>query len=374
MTTTVKLNAANGNISRLFRPLKIGRMRLQQRIAMCPMTRCRTIPGRVPNSLVKEYYGQRACVPGTLIISEGIVASETMGGGYPSPGIWSKEQISAWKEVTEEVHRKGCFIVAQLFGFGRSATEDVTKAEGIDLVGPSAIPMGENDPTPRAMTIEEVEQLVEDFAMASRNAIEAGFDGVECHGANGYLLDQFLRDTANQRDDIYGGSIENRSRIVERVLEAMVQAVGADRVGLRLSPFGAFQGMAMVDTIPQHEHLIRKANKMNLMYLSIVEGRISGSIDQEPAGSIEFAYRLWDGPMLVAGAFTSDRARDLVDGAHGDRDVVVLFGRLFVSNPDLVYKIKEGLSLNEYDRSTFYTQDAHGYLDYPTSKEFRMAK
>jgi NADPH2 dehydrogenase len=309
-------------------------------------------------------------VPGTLIITEGIVISRKMVGGFPSPGIWSQEQIAAWKEVAEEVHRQGCFIVAQLFAFGRAATEAGLNKEGLDLVGPSAIPIDQGSPTPRAMTIEEIKEVIEDFATASQNAISAGFDGVECHGANGYLLNQFLQESSNQRHDLYGGSIENRSRIVDEVLKAMVNAVGADRVGLRLSPFSPFQGMSVPDPIPQHEDVIQKAKDLGLMYLSMIEGRISGTVDVNTSGNLDFAYRLWEGPLLVAGGYTTEKAKSLVDVERPQRDIVVMFGRDFVSNPDLVDRVKHGLALNKYDRATFYTQTAEGYIDYPTAQGF----
>ncbi|KAK0383252.1 hypothetical protein NLU13_9165 [Sarocladium strictum] len=364
--------------SRLFEPVKIGTMQLQHRIAMCPMTRCRVTDGYVPSPLVKEYYKQRACVPGTLLVSEGIVVSKSMVGGFPSPGIWSPEQIAAWKEVTREVHGQGSFIVAQLFGFGRAATEEGLRREGIDHVGPSAVPIDRHHPTPRAMTVAEIKQVVEDFATASRNATEAGFDGVECHGANGYLLNQFMSENANRRDDLYGGSIENRSRLVEEVLKAMVDAVGPDRVGLRLSPFSPFQGMSVPDPVPQHEHVIRKANSLGLMYLSMVEARISGSTDDDddakPAGDIDFSYDSWDGPILVAGGYTAGSARELVDVKRPQSDVVVMFGRHFVSNPDLVHRVKAGLPFSEYDRATFYINSSEGYIDYPASEGFDEAR
>ncbi|KAH8177596.1 NADH:flavin oxidoreductase / NADH oxidase family protein [Sarocladium implicatum] len=358
-------------VSRLFQPVTIGNMRLQHRIGMAPMSRTRTLKGRVPGPMMREYYGQRASVPGTLIISEGITVSPAMSGGYAAPGIWTPEQIHAWKEITGEVHRKGSFIVAQLFGFGRVAEEEVVKREGIEIVGPSAIPIDESYPTPRAMTAGEIAQMVKDFATASKNAIEAGFDGVECHGANGYILDQFLREVSNQRDDAYGGSIASRSRAVEEVLSAMVDAVGADRVGLRLSPFSSFQGMAMPDPIPQHEQIIRKANELGLMYISMIEPRVSGPFDVKPAGSNDFAYRIWEGKMLVAGGYKPESARKQVDEEHAERDVVVLFARSFIGNPDLVYRIEKGLALGGYDHSATYGVDTRkGYLDYEFSKEF----
>ncbi|KAL2207309.1 FMN-linked oxidoreductase [Sarocladium strictum] len=365
---------AGPSTSRLFKPLKVGKMQLQHRITMCPMTRCRIMGDHVPQTqVVKEYYKQRACVPGTLIVSEGILASKQMAGGFPSPGIWSQEQISAWKEITEEVHRQGCFIVAQLFGFGRAASEEGCRQEGFDLVGPSAIPIDPNHPTPRAMTLAEIEQTVADFAQASRNAIEAGFDGVECHGANGYLLNQFLQEVSNQRDDQYGGSIENRSRLIVEVLEVMIEAVGADRVGLRLSPFSPFQGMAVPDPYPQPTHLIRKASELGLMYLSMVEGRISGSSEGELDGDLDFAYQLWNGPFIAAGGYTTEKAKRLVDQERTGSDIIVGFGRSYVSNPDLVYRVARDIPLTKYDRSTFYTATSEGYTDYPASKDFGLS-
>ncbi len=194
--------------SRLFKPLKIGNVEVKHRIGMAPLTRFRASDDRVPLPLMKEYYGQRAAVPGTLIISEGTCVSLAACGGFANaPGIWSEDQVAAWRTITDEVHRKGCFIYCQLFAMGRAAIAEVAKKEGIDIVGPSAIPAGEGAPIPRPMTIEEIKQSVQDFATASENAIRAGFDGVECHGANGYLTDQFIQDVSNTRDDEYGGSV-----------------------------------------------------------------------------------------------------------------------------------------------------------------------
>ncbi|KAG5752938.1 hypothetical protein H9Q70_004424 [Fusarium xylarioides] len=354
--------------SRLFRPMKIGNIKVQHRIGMAPLTRLRATIDRVPNALMKEYYGQRASIPGTLIITEGTLVSPAAGGGFArTPGIWNQEQVSAWKEITDEVHRKGSFIFVQLFAMGRAATVEVAKDEGIDIVGPSAIPIEGSPAKLRAMTLDEIHEMVEAFVIASENAIKAGFDGVEIHGANGYLLDQFLQDVSNQRNDEYGGSIENRSRLITEILERVVQAIGPERVGIRLSPWSTFQSMRMKDPIPQFTDIINKASRLNLAYLHFIESRVSGSQDsQDSSGEkLDFAYDPWKGPFLIAGGYKLKEAERLIDQEHPDKEIMVMFGRNFLANPDLVYRIKEGLELNPYERKTFYSSDVEGYVDYP---------
>ncbi|KAI1260760.1 NADH:flavin oxidoreductase/NADH oxidase family protein-like protein [Xylariaceae sp. FL1019] len=360
--------------SRLFKPLKIGNIEVQHRIGMASLTRLRATADRIPTPMMKEYYTQRASVPGTLIMSEGTFISSTCGGFPYAPGIWNQAQIDAWRDITDAVHAKGCFMTCQLFSMGRAADAATAAAENQDIVGPSAIPMDGEAPVPREMTVVEIEQAVQDFAAAARNAIAAGFDFVECHGANGYLVDQFLQDVSNQRTDDYGGSVANRSRFLDEVLRAMVDAVGAERVGLRLSPWSTFQGMKMRDPVPQFSDAIRRAASYNLAYLSLVESRVSGS-EQISDGvgneSLDFAYDLWDGPIFVAGGYRAEEARRLVDVEHPDKDIFVLFGRLFISNPDMVHRVKEALGLSAYNRSTFYVpQSAVGYVDYPYSEEY----
>jgi NADPH2 dehydrogenase len=357
--------------SRLFTPLKIGNVEVKHRIGMAPLTRLRAANGHVPTPIMKEYYGQRASVPGTLLIAEGTFISPRACGCFPAaPGIWSEEQIAAWKPIVDEVHRKGSFIYLQLFAAGRAADAEVAKNEGIKIKAPSAIPRAPGSPLPEPLTIEEIKMLVEDFATAAKNAIRAGFDGVECHGANGYLIDQFLQDITNQRTDEYGGSVENRSRFAVEVLKAVSNAIGPERVGFRLSPFSPFGGMGMENPIPQFEDVIKKASQLNLGYLHLVEPRIAGPEDQETRETLDFAYRLWDGPILSAGGHDLTTAKKLVDEEHPDKNILVIFGRHFISNPDLVYRIREGMNLAAYDRSTFYTNDAVGYLDYAFSPEF----
>ena len=255
---------------------------------------------------------------------------------------------------------------------GRAASIDVAEKEGIPILAPSAIPIDNSAAMPRAMTVEEIKGTVQDFVTASKNAIRAGFDGVEIHGANGYLLDQFLQDVSNQREDEYGGSVENRSRILDEVLIAVVAAIGQSRVGLRLSPWSTFQGMRMKDPIPQFTHVISQAKKFGLAYLHLIESRISGAEDYHgTGGGLDFAIRLWEGPLLVAGGYTPAEAKRLVDHRYSYKDIVVVFGRYFLANPDLVFRIKEGVNLNKYDRKTFYSyMSAVGYLDYPFSEEY----
>jgi NADPH2 dehydrogenase len=317
---------------------------------------------------MKEYYAQRASIPGTLIITEGTLVSPAAGGGFArTPGIWNQEQVSAWKDITDEVHSKGSFIFVQLFAMGRAATVEVAKDEGIDIIGPSAIPIEGSPAHPRAMSLEEIHEMADAFVTASENAIKAGFDGVEIHGANGYLLDQFLQDVSNQRNDEYGGSIENRSRLITEILERVVQAIGPERVGIRLSPWSTFQSMRMQDPIPQFTDIINKASRLNLAYIHLIESRISGSQDcQDSSGEkLDFAYDLWKGPFLIAGGYKLQEAQRLVDEEHPDKEIMVMFGRNFLANPDLVYRVKEGLELNPYERKTFYSSDVEGYVDYP---------
>ncbi|KAI0430262.1 FMN-linked oxidoreductase [Xylaria sp. FL1042] len=358
-------------VTRLFKPLQIGNIEVAHRIGMAPLTRLRSSSDRVPTPVMKEYYGQRASVPGTLLITEGTFVSPASCGTFPgAPGIWSKEQVAAWKTVTDEVHRKGSFIFCQLCAAGRAATPEVAAKEGVSILGPSAIPIDQDSPIPRPMTIQEINQMVQDFATASENAVEAGFDGVELHGANGYLLDQFLQDVSNKRDDAYGGSIENRSRFVNDIMKAVVNAIGPGRVGLRLSPWSDFQSMRMDDPVPQFSDIISKADQLNLAYIHLVESRVSGSAEQHIGDRLDFAYKLWNRPLLVAGGYTAAEAQKLVDEEYPDKDMVVIFGRYFISNPDLVYRIKESLELSAYVRETFYTSSHVGYVDYPFSAEY----
>lgn len=361
--------------SRLFKPLRVGNMEVKHRIGMAPLTRLRATEDRIPTPLMKEYYSQRAATPGTLIISEGTFISPSACGCFPgAPGIWSPDQIAGWKTITDEVHRKGCFIFCQIIASGRSADPVLAKKEGVDIIAPSALAIDENSPMPRPMTIREIKQMVQDAGIAARNAIDAGFDGVECHGANGYLFDQFIQDVSNKRTDEYGGSIENRSRFIVEILKAAVDAIGPERVGLRLSPWSTFQGMKMKDPIPQFSDIINKASRLNLSYLHLLESRISGAHDFAGTERLDFAYERWNGTFLIAGGYKLAEAQKLVDEEHPDKDIMVIFGRHFIANPDLVWRLQKSIELNVYERKTFYTSSGVGYVDYPFSAEYLASK
>lgn len=346
-------------------------MHLQHRIGMAPLTRLRATDDRIPTALMQEYYAQRCAVPGTLLIAEGTFVSENCGGFPYAPGIWKDEQVTAWRSITDAVHSRGCFIFCQLFAGGRAADAEISRREGFDIVAPSAIPIDESAPVPRALNLDEIERVIADFVHASKNAIAAGFDGVEIHGANGYLLDQFIQDVSNKRDDIYGGSIENRSRLVDRIIASVADAIQPERVGLRLSPWSTFQGMKMKDPVPQFTDVIIKARQHKIAYLHIVESRIAGAVDSSGNESLEFVYEAWDQPLLVAGGYSPAEAYELVDKKFPDKNILVIFGRYFVANPDLVYRIRHGLVLTKYQRSGFYTPGTGvGYSDYPFSEEY----
>jgi NADPH2 dehydrogenase len=360
--------------SRLFTPVKVGNVTLNNRIAMAPLTRFRADDDHVPLPMVAEYYAQRASVPGTLLVTEATFIAPEHGGYASVPGIYSQAQIDAWRNVTDAVHKKGSYIYLQLWALGRVADPNQAKKEGITVKGASAIPVHEKYDAPVPLTLEEIKATIRAYAQAAKNAVAAGFDGVEIHGANGYLIDQFIQDNTNQRTDQYGGSIENRSRFAYEVTEAVVNAIGAERTGIRLSPFSEFQGMRMKDPIPQFTDVIKKLNTFGLSYVHLVEPRVSGNIDIETTDSLNPFVDLWSGPLLIAGGFKPDSAKKLVDEEYPNRDVVVVFGRYFISTPDLVFRLQKGIELAGYDRDTFYNpRKAEGYTDYPFSKEFLTA-
>lgn len=354
-------------------PLRIGNSQLKHRLIMAPLTRYRADDAHVQLPIATEYYAQRASVPGTMLITEATFISPRASGMDNIPGIYNADQIKQWKQITHGVHEKGSYIYLQLWHLGRAAYPDVLKQNGCDFVSSSPTPMSADSPTPRAMTEEEIHSTIGDYAQAAKNAIEAGFDGVEIHGANGYLIDQFTQDICNVRTDAWGGSIENRARFGLEVAKAVVDAVGAERTGIRLSPYSIFQGMRMADPIPQFSYLIAGLQKLKLAYLHLVESRVSGNADSEATDKIDFAVKIWNGtsPVLAAGGFTADSARRVVEEEYPDVDLAVVFGRYFISNPDLPYRVLKGVDLSEYDRETFYTpKSPKGYIDYPFSKEW----
>lgn len=364
--------ASNSN---LFKPLRVGRLDLAHRLALAPLTRYRTDgTSHIPiQPLVSEYYAQRACVPGTLLISEATFISAPAGGYDRAPGVFTDDQIASWKKVTDAVHAKKSFIYCQLWALGRAADHaSLVRELGPDakVVSASDIPIdGEEKPTP--LTEEGIREYIAWYAQAAKNAVAAGFDGVEIHGANGYLVDQFIQDVSNKRTDSWGGSIENRARFAIEVTKAVVEAVGADRTGIRLSPFSKFQSMKMEDPTPQFTYVVKELDKLKLAYLHFVEPRISGNVDADTDDKLDDLVNAYNGPLLLAGGFKPDSAVKAVDEQWPNKNVVVVFGRYFISNPDLVFRIQKGIALTPYDRTKFYIPGSpEGYTTPEFSKEF----
>ncbi|KAF2623786.1 12-oxophytodienoate reductase 1 [Macroventuria anomochaeta] len=357
--------------SRLFQPMKLGSIELKNRIAKAPMTRFCASDDHEILPMATQYYAQHASVPGTLLITEATIVSKQSGGYANVPGIYTEGQISAWKKVTNKVHKKRGFIYLQLWALGRVADRDFTEKNNITVKSSNATQLREGYAVPKEMTIKEIEQSVHEYAQAANNAIAAGFDGVEIHTANGYLIDQFLKDTCNKRTDQYGGSAENRSRFAIEVTQAVVDAVGADKTGIPLSPFSEFQGIKMTDPIPHFADTIRRLNKFGLAYLHLVETSISGSADVKGYGILNTLLPYYRGPLLIAGRYDSNTAKRLLED-HNDREIVVVFGQYFISNPDLVFRLPKGIEFSSYDRDSFYIPKTEkGYIDYPFSKEWK---
>ncbi|CAG8959779.1 hypothetical protein HYFRA_00001686 [Hymenoscyphus fraxineus] len=356
--------------SKLFKPLKLGNLELQNRIVMAPLTRLRVDDEHVPLPFVAEYYAQRGSTPGTLLISEATLIAPQAGTISNVAGIWNQAQIDSWKKVTDAVHAKGSFIFLQLWALGRTARrQELVKefGEDVKVVGAGDIPLKDgNKPTP--LSEDEIKEYIGLYAQAAKNAIEAGFDGVEIHGANGFLVDQFLQDVSNNRSDGYGGSIENRSRFGLEVTKAVVEAIGAARTAIRLSPYSEYHNMRMEDPVPQFSHFTSQLKKFNLAYLHVCD-----VVEVADNTVNDFLIKIWDNqsPFLVAGGYNGVSAKKTVDEEYKDKDIVVAFGKDFISNPDLVYRLREGLELTPYDMSLFYNKkEEHGYIDYAFSKEF----
>ena len=358
--------------SPLFSAEQLGGLRLPNRIALAPMTRCRTTqPGDIPNALMAQYYAQRASAG--LIISEATQISP-QGQGYSfTPGIYSAEQVAGWRLVTDAVHAAGGRIFLQLWHVGRMS--HASFHSGQPPVAPSALApdaqvwvVGEDGigrmvdcPLPRALDIEEIAAVVGDFRRAAANAMAAGFDGVEIHGANGYLIDQFLRSTSNHRTDGYGGSIANRVRFAEEVIAAVADEVGPQRVGIRLSPYITARGMACPEIIPSILEVARLAETKHIAYIHLSEA----DWDDAPQIPLHFSHELrrqFGGAIIVAGRYDQPRAEEIIGAGLAD---VVAFGRPFIANPDLPARMANGWPLADFDASTLFGGDARGYVDYP---------
>ncbi|KAI2768605.1 putative oxidoreductase [Daldinia loculata] len=360
--------------SNLLKPLQVGRCRLQHKMVLSPMTRFRADDDAVTLPFVKEYYTQRAAVPGTLLITEATAISTQAKGFANVPGIWASEQINAWRGVVDAVHSKGSYIWLQLWATGRSSEVEVLTANGFDLTSSSAVPAGPDDPTPRALTETEVQVYIDEHVQAAKNAILAGFDGVEIHGANGFLIDQFTQASCNKRVDGWGGTIEKRARFALEITSRIVDAIGADRVGVKLSPWSTFQGMGtMNDLVPQFEYIITRLREMNIAYLHLANSRWVEDVTHPDADNRTFVH-MWgkSKPVLLAGGYDAASAKLMVDETYAGYDnVAVVFGRLYISNPDLPFRVQHQLPLQPYDRDTFYLPFSEkGYLDYQFSNEF----
>jgi N-ethylmaleimide reductase len=364
----------------LFSPLIAGDLHLPNRIVMAPLTRMRSKqPGNIPHELNATYYAQRASAG--LIISEATQVCQ-QGQGYPAtPGIHSAEQVEGWKLVTDAVHAAGGRIVLQLWHVGRISHSSHQPDNQLP-VAPSAIAAKNSGTmtagwkptpilTPRALETEEIHGIVEAFTHGANLAREAGFDGVEVHGANGYLLDQFLQDGSNKRTDQYGGSIENRARLLLEVVDAVIGVWGSGRVGVRLSPYGSFNDMSDSDPVALFSYVLSQLSARSIAFVDLIEPRASsaGSGDAVLEGRPDVAElfrNIFSGVLISAGGYTPDSAAESVEAGKVD---AVSFGRLFIANPDLPSRIGAHAPLNRYDRSTFYGGGEKGYTDYPKLAE-----
>ncbi|NQD80942.1 alkene reductase [Pseudomonas sp. CrR14] len=351
----------------IFEPFTLGALTLDNRIVMAPLTRNRAGKGLVPSELAATYYAQRASAG--LIISEATQVSAQAQGYQDTPGLYTAEQIAGWRKVTDAVHAKGGRIFVQLWHVGRVSHVDLQPG-GNAPVAPSAIRAatktfvnnGFHDVSePRALELDELPALVEDFRQAAANAIAAGFDGVEVHGANGYLLEQFVKDGANQRTDRYGGTIENRARLLLEVTAAVAKEIGAERTGVRISPVSPASGISCSDPQPQYDYIAEQLNALGVVYLHVVEGATGGPRDVAPFDYDALRSRFKQ-VYLANNGYDLDLATDRI--AQGKTDLVA-FGRAFISNPDLVERLSANAPLAPLDPATLYGGGAKGYTDYP---------
>lgn len=363
----------------LFDPLKLGDTILANRIVMAPLTRMRSKqPGNIPYALNAEYYAQRAGAG--LIISEATQISQ-QGQGYPgTPGIHSVEQVEGWKLVTEAVHAKGGKIFLQLWHVGR-ISHSSHQPDGLPPVAPSAItPTGKvftadwkqaDYEMPHALEIPEIKDILHDYRHACECAKLCGFDGIEIHGANGYLLDQFLQDGSNKREDSYGGSIESRARLLLEVMDIAIDVWDKGRVGVRLSPYGTFNDMSDSDPVALFTYVLKELNRRDIAYVHMIEPRATGAggadaVDQNAPSTSALFRSTFNGPFISAGGYSPETAKQAVASGQAD---AISFGRLYISNPDLAERIQKGIALNPYNRATFYGGAEKGYTDYSFMSE-----
>ena len=353
--------------SKLFEPYQLGPITLSNRTVMAPLTRNRAVAGLVPNPLAVDYYGQRASAG--LLITEASQVSQQGQGYQDTPGIYSKEQIAGWRKVTDRVHEHGGRIFIQLWHVGRIShtslqpnsgapvAPSAVRAKGKTFVGGTFADVSE----PRALELSEIPGIIETFKRGAANALQAGFDGVEIHGANGYLLDQFAKDGANKRTDAYGGSIDNRARLMLEVARAVVAEAGADRTGIRISPVTPANDVS--DSNPQllFDHIVDGLNAEKLVYIHVIEGATGGARDIAPFDYAHLRKR-FSGTYIANNGYDLELANKVLAANEAD---LIAFGKPFISNPDLVERLKSGAPLNTPDKATFYGGGAKGYTDYP---------
>src|ERR1700742_1260434 len=354
--------------TKLFEPYKLGPITLPNRLVMAPLTRNRAVPpGMVPSPLAIDYYGQRASAG--LLVTEATQVSQQGQGYQDTPGIYSKEQVEGWKKVTDRVHERGGHIYVQLWHVGRISHTSLQPNGGAPGA-PSAIRAKTKTfvngtfadvSEPRALELSEIPGIIDSFKRGAANAIEAGFDGVEVHGANGYLLDQFARDGTNKRTDAYGGSIENRARLMLEVSKAVAAEIGTERTGIRISPVTPANDITDSNPQPLFDYIVDGLNALKLAYIHVIEGATGGPRDIAPFdyGSLRKRFKQ---AYVANNGYDFDLANKQLDAGAAD---LIAFGKPFISNPDLVERLKKGAPLNAWDKNTFYGGGAKGYTDYP---------
>ncbi|KAL5505025.1 hypothetical protein ACEPAH_7688 [Sanghuangporus vaninii] len=380
--------------SKLFQPIRIGNLDLAHRVVLAPLTRFHADDAHVPTDLMVEHYAQRASVPGTLLIAEATPVAAKAGGLANLPGIWSDAQIEGWTKIVDAVHAQGSYIYLQIWAMGRAADPSFLAQPDCpqNLGGPhpfvssSDLPLSDRKDgvKPRPLTHEEILEYIELFGQAAYNAVHrSGFDGVEVHGAHGYLIDQFTKDVCNKRTDMWGGSLENRARFALEVLKKVTETVGEERSAIRLSPFADHRDMGMLHPHPTFAYLVSRIREAypRFSYLHIVEPRVAGVNDRTPriGESLDFLRAIWKGPesekngsvFMAAGGYT---AKDALRVAEETGDLIA-FGRFYISNPDLPVRIKKEIPFTPYNRATFYlTGKVEGYNDYAFADEETEAR
>jgi N-ethylmaleimide reductase len=358
----------------IFLPTQLGALTLQNRFVMSPMTRSRAGDQHAPTELAATYYEQRATAG--LIVTEGTSPSPNGQGYARIPGLWNEAQVAGWSEVTRRVHAKGAKIFVQFMHTGR-VSHPLNMPAGAAVLAPSAVRLetgkmwtdqekAQDYPTPRAMTAAEVETALQEHETAAKNAVRAGFDGVELHGANGYLTEQFLNPHTNQRTDRFGGSVENRTRFALEAVSVMANAIGKEKIGIRLSPYGAASGMAPYPELDAtYARLATELSKLGIAYVHVVDHSAMGA-PAVPAAIKSTIRELFKGAYIAAGGFDLDTAEAVLDARQAD---LVAFARKFLANPDLVARYAKGAPLNSPDTSTFYSVGPKGYTDYPVLAE-----